>query len=235
MNGDKASIDQICAFLKEGPLDERVDIVIGVPSVYLDYVKQRFPPGVLAAAENCYKVPKGAFTGEISPAMLKDIGIEWVILGHSERRSIFGETDELVAEKCAHALESGLKVIVCCGESLEERESNRTEEVVVRQLTACAKKIKDWGKVVIAYEPVWAIGTGKTATPAQAQETHAQIRNWMKEKVCPDVAEATRVLYGGSVNADNCKELGKQHDIDGFLVGGASLKPDFVKIINATK
>lgn len=235
MNGDKAAIDNICAFLKEGPLDDRVDIVIGVPSVYLDYVKQRFPPGVLAAAENCYKVPKGAFTGEISPAMLKDIGIQWVILGHSERRNIFGESDELVAEKCAHALESGLKVIICCGEMLEDRESNRTEEVVVRQLTACAKKIKDWGSVVIAYEPVWAIGTGKTATPAQAQETHAQIRNWMKEKVCPDVAEATRILYGGSVNADNCKELGKQHDIDGFLVGGASLKPDFVKIINATK
>lgn len=235
MNGDKKSIDGICEFLTKGPLDKNVDVVIGVPAVYLEYTKGKFPAGVLAAAQNCYKEAKGAFTGEISPAMLKDIGIQWVILGHSERRSIFKESDELIAEKCGHALENGMKLMLCCGESLEEREKGKTEEVVVRQLTACAKKIKDWTNVVIAYEPVWAIGTGKTATPAQAQEAHAQIRKWMKEKVKPEVSDATRILYGGSVSADNCKELSKQHDVDGFLVGGASLKPDFVKIINAKK
>ncbi|XP_037091713.1 triosephosphate isomerase-like [Pollicipes pollicipes] len=233
MNGDKASIDGICEFLKQGPLDKNVDVVVGVPAVYLEYVKARLPEDVQCAAQNCYKEPKGAFTGEISPAMLKDIGVEWVILGHSERRNIFGESDELIAEKCCHALDNGMKVILCIGEMLEDREAGKTEEVVVRQLTACAKKIKEWANVVVAYEPVWAIGTGKTATPAQAQEVHAQIRNWMKEKISPDVADATRILYGGSVSADNCRELAKQHDVDGSLVGGASLKPDFVKIVNA--
>lgn len=235
MNGDKKSIDGICDFLKKGPLDKNVDIVVGVPSVYLEYAKSKVPEGVLCAAQDCYKEPKGAFTGEISPGMLKDIGIQWVILGHSERRNVFGETDELTAEKCKHALDCGMKVILCCGEKLDEREGGKTEEVVVRQLNACAKKIKDWTHVVVAYEPVWAIGTGKTATPAQAQEVHAQIRNWMKEKINPGVADNTRILYGGSVTADNCRELAKQPDVDGSLVGGASLKPDFVKIINATK
>lgn len=235
MNGDKKGIDGICDFLKKGPLDKNVEVVIGVPSVYLEYAKSKVPAGVFCAAQNCYKEPKGAFTGEISPDMLKDIGIEWVILGHSERRSVFGESDELIADKCKHALDSGLKVILCCGEKLDEREGGKTEEVVVRQLSACAKKIKDWTNVVVAYEPVWAIGTGKTATPAQAQEVHAQIRSWMKEKVNAGVADNTRILYGGSVTADNCRELAKQADVDGSLVGGASLKPDFVKIINATK
>lgn len=235
MNGDKKSIDHICDFLKKGPLDKNVEVVVAVPAVYLEYVKAKLPSGVHCAAQNCYKEPKGAFTGEISPAMLKDVGIEWVVLGHSERRNIFGESDELIAEKCGHALDNGLSIILCVGEKLEEREKGHTEQVVVRQLAACAKKIKDWKKVVIAYEPVWAIGTGKTATPAQAQEVHAQIRNWLKEKVKPDVADATRILYGGSVSADNCRDLAKQHDIDGSLVGGASLKPDFVKIVNATK
>lgn len=234
MNGDKKSIDEICGFLKHGPLDKNVEVVVGVPYIYLDYAKSKLPAGVLPAAQNCYKEPKGAFTGEISPAMLKDIGIQWVILGHSERRSVFGEKDELIAEKCGHALENGLKVILCCGEKLEEREAHKTEEVVIRQLSACAKKIKDWKNVVIAYEPVWAIGTGKTATPDQAQEVHAQIRKWLKEKINPAVSDSTRILYGGSVSADNCKELAKKSDVDGSLVGGASLKPDFVKIVNAT-
>ncbi|KAH7958917.1 hypothetical protein HPB49_006515 [Dermacentor silvarum] len=165
--------------------------------------------------------------------MIKDCGGQWVILGHSERRHVFKETDELIGEKVKHALESGLGVIACIGELLEEREANKTEEVCYRQMKAIASQIKDWTKVIIAYEPVWAIGTGKTATPDQAQEIHAKVRNWMSTNVCPDVAAKIRIQYGGSVTAANCKELARKPDIDGFLVGGASLKPEFVQIINA--
>jgi len=156
-----------------------------------------------------------------------------VILGHSERRAIFGESDTLVAEKVIHALENGLKVIACIGETLQERESGKTEEVVFRQTAAIAKVVKDWSNVVLAYEPVWAIGTGKTATPAQAQEVHKALRGWMNDNVSPDVAASVRIQYGGSVTAANAKELASQPDIDGFLVGGASLKPEFVQIVNA--
>lgn len=233
MNGDKKSIEDIVAFLKKGPLDPNVEVVVGVPALYLEYVKGKLPPNVAPAAQNCYKVQKGAFTGEISPEMLKDTGIDWVILGHSERRNIFGESDELVAEKVAYALGVGLNVVACIGEKLDEREAGKTEEVVFRQTQAIANKIKNWEKVVVAYEPVWAIGTGKTATPQQAQEVHQKLREFLKSKVSPKVAEETRIVYGGSVTAANCKDLGKEADIDGFLVGGASLKPEFVDIVNA--
>lgn len=235
MNGDKKSIDDIIAFLKKGPLDPDVEVVVGVPALYLEYAKDKLPSNVAPAAQNCYKVPKGAFTGEISPAMLKDIGVNWVIIGHSERRNVFGESDELVAEKVAHALEEGLSVVACIGEKLDEREAGKTEQVVFRQTQAIADKIKNWDKVVVAYEPVWAIGTGKTATPQQAQEVHKKLREFLKSKVSEKVAADTRIVYGGSVTAANCKELGKEEDIDGFLVGGASLKPEFVDIVNAKK
>ncbi|XP_067006471.1 triosephosphate isomerase [Anabrus simplex] len=233
MNGDKPTIDGIIEFLENGPLDPDTEVVVGVPALYLEYVRDRLPKNVCASAQNCYKVAKGAFTGEISPAMIKDIGLNWVILGHSERRNIFGEDDELVADKIAHALDEGLSVIACIGEKLEEREAGQTEEVVYRQTKAFADKIKDWSRVVIAYEPVWAIGTGKTATPKQAQEVHKKLRQWLWDNVCPSVSKGTRIIYGGSVTAENCKELAKAADIDGFLVGGASLKPDFVQIVNA--
>lgn len=233
MNGTKSSIDEIVSFLSKGPLDSKVDVVVGVPAIYLDYAKCKLPANVFASAQNCYKEPKGAFTGEISPAMLKDVGINYVILGHSERRHVFGESDELVAEKTAHALENGLTVIACIGEKLEEREAGQTEAVVFRQTAAIAAKIKDWSNVVIAYEPVWAIGTGKTASPQQAQEVHEKLRVWLKEKLGAGVADSMRIIYGGSVTAANSKELAKQADIDGFLVGGASLKPEFVDIVNS--
>lgn len=165
--------------------------------------------------------------------MLKDVGVNWVILGHSERRTVFGEPDQLVADKVAHALEAGLKVIACIGETLQEREANKTEEVVFRQTKAIAAAIKDWSKVVLAYEPVWAIGTGKTATPQQAQDVHQSLRQWLKDNVSAEVADSVRIQYGGSVTSANCKELAQQQDIDGFLVGGASLKPEFINIINA--
>jgi len=233
MNGNKASIDGIIGFLTAGPCDPNTELVVGCPTIYIDYVVSKAPKNIGVAAQNCYKVPSGAFTAEISPAMIKDVGAEWVILGHSERRNVFGETDALIAEKVAHALAEGVKVIACVGELLEERESGKTQEVVFRQTKCIADKVSDWSKVVIAYEPVWAIGTGKTASPEQAQEVHQQLRNWLKDNVSPDVAAKTRIIYGGSVTPGNCKELAKKPDVDGFLVGGASLKPDFVQIINA--
>lgn len=236
MNGDKKQVTEIVETLKKASLDSNVEVVIGVPAIYLEYVQSIVPNTINVAAQNCWKVPKGAFTGEISPAMIKDIGANWVILGHSERRTIFGEKDDLVAEKVAHALESGLKVIACIGETLEEREAGKTEEVVFRQTKALLPAIgSNWDKVVLAYEPVWAIGTGKTATPQQAQDVHASLRNWLSANASADVANAVRIQYGGSVTAANAKELAACPDIDGFLVGGASLKPEFVDIVNATQ
>lgn len=235
MNTDKKSIDDIIKFLKEGPLDKNTEVVVAVPACYIDYVSQKVPKGVAVAAQNCYKVAKGAFTGETACSMILDCGGTWVVLGHSERRHVFGETDELIGDKVAFALESGLNIIPCIGEKLEEREAGKTQEVCFRQLKAISDKVSDWSKVVIAYEPVWAIGTGKTATPEQAQEVHAALRQWLSENVSPKVAEEVRILYGGSVTAANCVDLAKCPDIDGSLVGGASLKPDFVKIINANQ
>jgi len=235
MNGTKAGIDSIIDFLSKGPLDPNAEVVVGVPGCYLEYCSSKLPPTVGVAAQNCYKADKGAFTGELAPSMILDCGCKWVILGHSERRNVFGETDELIGEKVGFALQSGLSVIPCIGELLEEREAGKTTEVCFRQLKAIAEKVSDWSRVVLAYEPVWAIGTGKTASPEQAQEVHAAIRAWLAEHVSPEVAAATRILYGGSVTAENCRELAACPDIDGSLVGGASLKPDFVKIINATQ
>jgi len=237
MNGSKKEIDGIISFLKQGPLDPNTEIVIGVPACYLDYCHGKFPSNISVSAQNCYKTPKGAFTGEISPAMIKDIGVSWVILGHSERRNVFGEPDALIGEKVAHALAEGLSIIPCIGEKLEEREAGKTEEVVFAQLKAIVDQIPadKWDKVVIAYEPVWAIGTGKTASPQQAQEVHGKLRKWLADHVSAEVAQKTRIIYGGSVTAGNCRELAKEVDIDGSLVGGASLKPDFIQIINATQ
>nr|AGC56216.1 triose-phosphate isomerase [Dermatophagoides farinae] len=233
MNGNKTAIKEIVDFLKNGPLDSNVEVVVGVPAIYLMLCKNILPDNIRVAAQNCYKVDKGAFTGEISPAMIKDVGAEWVILGHSERRNVFGESDQLIGEKVEHALQEGLHVIACIGELLEEREAGKTTEVVFRQTQVISKHVKDWFKVVLAYEPVWAIGTGKTASPQQAQEVHQKLRQCFSENVSPQIAETIRIIYGGSVTANNAKELASQADVDGFLVGGASLKPEFVQIVNA--
>jgi len=234
MNGNKASIDEIVDRLNLN-VKADVEVVCAPPQCYLGYVKSKLSSDVFVAAQNCYKVEKGAFTGEISPAMLQDMGVNHVILGHSERRHVFGESDQLVGEKCAHTLSKNMTVIACIGEKLEEREAGETEAVNVRQLSAIKAAISesDWSNVVIAYEPVWAIGTGKTATPEQAQEVHEMLRKWMSDNVSCDVAQTIRIIYGGSVSGANCKDLAKKPDIDGFLVGGASLKPEFVDIINA--
>ncbi|KAH6636232.1 Triosephosphate isomerase [Chaetomium tenue] len=236
MNGTKESIKSIVQGLNKAQLDPNVEVVIAPPALYLqlaqDEVKQAT---VQVSAQNVYDKPNGAYTGEISVAQLKDSEIHWTILGHSERRTILGETDEVVASKTKSAIDGGVSVVWCCGESLEERESGNTVAVVERQLAALAAKVSgdDWKKIVIAYEPIWAIGTGKVATVQQAQEVHEAIRKWLKAKVSDAVAEETRILYGGSVNGKNCKDLAKEKDIDGFLVGGASLKPEFVDIINS--
>ncbi|KAG9355772.1 hypothetical protein JZ751_000613, partial [Albula glossodonta] len=233
MNGDKKSLGDLINTLNTAQLNSETEVVCGAPAIYLDFARSNLDARIGVAAQNCYKVPKGAFTGEISPAMIKDCGVEWVILGHSERRHVFGESDELIGQKVAHALESGLGVIACIGEKLDEREAGITEKVVFEQTQAIADNVKDWSQVVLAYEPVWAIGTGKTASPQQAQEVHDKLRQWMKANVSEEVADSVRIIYGGSVTGANCKELGSQPDVDGFLVGGASLKPEFVDIINA--
>jgi triosephosphate isomerase len=167
--------------------------------------------------------------------MLKDAGITWTLQGHSERREYFKETNEFVAKKTAFCVANGINVIACIGESLSQRESGQTLQVLGQQLAALTSvlNVKQWEQVVIAYEPVWAIGTGQVATPAQAQEAHAYIRSCIQTSVNPTIANQLRILYGGSVNAKNCKELAGCPDIDGFLVGGASLKPEFVTICAA--
>jgi len=236
MNGNKASIDDLVKLLNDKGLNPNTEVVVAPPSVYMSYVRDKLNKQIGVAAQNCYKVEKGAFTGDISPAMIKDIGCEWVILGHSERRHVFGESNQLIGEKVGHAVAGALHLIPCIGEKLEEREGNKTEEVCFTQMKAITDNIKnlaDWSRIVIAYEPVWAIGTGKVATPAQAQEIHHKIREWISKNVNADVAKSVRILYGGSVTAENCKELASQPDVDGFLVGGASLKAEFINIINA--
>ncbi|XP_006643754.1 triosephosphate isomerase, cytosolic [Oryza brachyantha] len=234
-NGTADQVDKIVKTLNEGqvPSPDVVEVVVSPPYVFLPVVKSQLRPEFQVAAQNCWVKKGGAFTGEVSAEMLVNLGVPWVILGHSERRSLLGESNEFVGDKVAYALSQGLKVIACVGETLEQRESGSTMEVVSAQTKAIAEKIKDWTNVVVAYEPVWAIGTGKVATPAQAQEVHAGLREWLATNVSAEVAESTRIIYGGSVTAANSKELAGQPDVDGFLVGGASLKPEFIDIINA--
>ncbi len=191
--------------------------------------------GIKLAAQNMHHEQKGAYTGEVSAAMLVDAGCEYVVIGHSERRQYFGETDELVNRKLAAALDAGLIPIVCIGETLAEREGGRAFEVVERQLADGLKDVgpKQMEGIVLAYEPVWAIGTGRTATPAQAQEVHAFIRGWLKKTHGEGAASRVRIQYGGSVKPDNVGELMAQEDIDGALVGGASLVADsFAALVN---
>ncbi|KAK3341006.1 Triosephosphate isomerase [Neurospora tetraspora] len=234
MNGTRKDLKAIVDNLNNAQLDPNVEVVIAPPALYLEFVKQNLTkPNIEVAAQNVFNKPNGAFTGEISVSQLQDLGIKWTLLGHSERRNELGESDEFVASKTKFALDNGISVIWCCGESKDTRQAGETIKFVENQLAALAKEINDWKNVVIAYEPIWAIGTGLVATKEQAQEVHASIRSWLKQNVSEKVAEETRILYGGSVNAKNCKDLAKEEDIDGFLVGGASLKPEFVDIINS--
>ncbi len=204
---------------------QNLETVIAPPALYLLLVREHLRKEIGVAAQNVYDRPNGAFTGEISVSQLQDSGVGWVILGHSERRTLLAESDTTVASKTRYATENGVGVIWCCGESLEQREAGQTLEHIAGQLAALKAQVSDWSRIVIAYEPIWAIGTGKVATTQQAQEVHAAIRQWLAKEVSQQVADETRILYGGSVSEKNCKELGKEQDIDGFLVGGASLKP----------
>jgi len=206
-----------------------VELVLCPPAPYLGVVGAEVgASGVAVGGQNMHDKASGAFTGEVAPPMLLDLGCRYVILGHSERRTLFGETDATVNAKTKAALAAGLTPIVCVGETLEEREAGRTSQVVTTQVQGSLAGLSagDLGRVVIAYEPVWAIGTGKVATPAQAQEVHALIRGLLAGLSSPAVAATIRIQYGGSVKPDNAADLAVQPDIDGALVGGASLKAD---------
>lgn len=210
------------------------EIALCPPFVYLEAVGQvlRDTP-VALGAQNLYPQPSGAFTGEISPTMLVDLGCRYVILGHSERRQHLGETDAFIGSKVLAALRAGLQPILCVGELLAERERGETQAVVRRQLVQALEGVKaeELGRLVLAYEPVWAIGTGRVATAAQAEEVQADLRRTLGSRYNAVAAEGVRILYGGSVKSDNAAELLAQPDVDGALVGGASLKADeFLRI-----
>jgi len=209
-----------------------VEIIIAPPYTALQSVIERCRgTNILISAQNLFYEEKGAYTGEISPVMLKDIGCEYSIIGHSERRQYFGETNEIINKKLKAALKVGLRVILCIGETLEERNSGRTFDVLDSQIKGALEGI-GLDNIVIAYEPVWAIGTGVTATPLQAEEAHQRIRALLRE-IYGSRAEEIRILYGGSVTPENIDSLMTEPDIDGALVGGASLKPEsFAKIVN---
>ena len=215
------------------------DVVICTPFIHLASVAPVLNQGVVAlGAENCADKEKGAYTGEVSAAMVKSTGAQYVILGHSERRQYYGETAEILKEKVKMALANGLKIIFCCGETLEEREANKQNEVVKAELDGSVFNLtaEEWKNIVLAYEPIWAIGTGKTATSEQAEEMLAYIRSIVAEKYGNEVAEETTILYGGSCNPGNAAELFAKPNVDGGLIGGASLKcADFKGIIDAWK
>jgi triosephosphate isomerase len=237
MNGSKASIKELLDGIKKG-IGDVVDAEVAVcpPACYLGEVESQLSGTPIAwGAQNLSTEETGAFTGELSSSMINDFSCKYVLVGHSERRSLYAEDDVLVARKFAVARAAGLKPVLCIGETLDEREKGVTEEVVARQIEAVVQLegIAALADGVIAYEPVWAIGTGKTASPEQAQEVHAFIRKLLAEQDSA-VAEKVQILYGGSMNAANATELLSQPDIDGGLIGGASLKAeDFLTICRA--
>ncbi len=217
--------------------NDKTGVVIGAPFTHLYAISQVIDNDkICLAAQNCASELKGAYTGEVSASMLKSVGVKAVILGHSERRAYYGETNEILFKKVKIVLENGLKPIFCCGEVLPERESNVHFDVVKDQIEQVLFKLdeNDFKNVIIAYEPVWAIGTGKTASSDQAQEMHAYIRTLIAEKFGSELAFDTSLLYGGSCKASNAQELFSKPDVDGGLIGGASLQADeFMGIINA--
>ena len=238
MHGSKASILSLVTGLNS-QADQlgNVDVAICPPAIYIDYTNRSLAENSISVgAQNIAEEPvQGAFTGEISVEMLKDFNCRYVILGHSERRAIYGETDSEIAQKVKVALKAGVTPILCVGETLEERESGVMEQVIAKQLDVVLDEvgIESFDNIVIAYEPVWAIGTGVTASPAQAQEVHAFIRGKLAE-LNSAVAQRVIIQYGGSVKPDNAKELFGQADIDGGLIGGASLNADdFIAICKA--
>nr|AAF34328.1 triosephosphate isomerase/glyceraldehyde-3-phosphate dehydrogenase precursor [Trieres chinensis] len=232
-NGSVQQVNDLVSMLNQSTLSTDTEVVVCPSQVYVQGVSEKLRKDIGVGAQDCWVQGNGAFTGETSADMLADMGVGWVVIGHSERRGK-GEADEEVARKAKYALDKGLKVIACCGEPLESREAGTTNDFVFPQIKAYADVFskEDWANVVIAYEPIWAIGTGLTATPEQAQDTHADIRQYLGEVAGADVAESTRILYGGSATGATAPGLSAKPDIDGFLVGGASLKPEFADIVN---
>lgn len=236
MNASKEIVNTLALGILEGLPDVDSKVIVCVPFPYLSQVEVLVMHSQLnLGAQNLNVNTSGAFTGEVSADMIKDFGAEYVIVGHSERRSLYGETDEIVADKAQAALDNDLTPLFCVGELLAERESGNTEAVIMRQINAVITKvgIEAFKNIIIAYEPVWAIGTGVTATPQQAQDTHAFIRSLLAQSDA-DIAQSTPILYGGSMNPVNAEELIACEDIDGGLIGGASLKAeDFLRICKA--
>ena len=236
MNGSLAANEALLKALIAGTAEVACDVAVAVPSPYLAQVQALTAGTAIAvAAQDVSAHESGAYTGEVSVAMLKDFGVRYVLVGHSERRQYHGETDSIVAEKAQRALAAGVTPVVCVGETLQEREAGMTEAVVKRQLAAVIHLNGHCiSEIVVAYEPVWAIGTGRTASPEQAQAVHAVLRTQLA--AASEHADRIRLLYGGSMNAANAAQLLAQRDIDGGLVGGASLKaPDFLQIIAAAR
>ena len=236
MNMTPSQAVELINTLKPLVANDEVDVLLCVPAIdIIPAMEAAKGSNIMIGAENMYFEEKGAYTGEISPNMLTDAGVKYVIIGHSERRDIFGENDILINAKVKKAFAAGLKPILCCGESLALRKAGTYKEWIARQIKwdltdVTADQVKE---LVIAYEPIWAIGTGETATADQAQEVCKMIREVIAEMYDAPTAEAVRIQYGGSMNAGNAAELLSKDDIDGGLIGGAALKPDFGQIVNA--
>ena len=240
MHGSRESISELLATIDSSCLDPAIEIAVCPTSLHIAEVVEQLSKSsknsrIAVGAQNVCDAESGAFTGEVSARMLAEFGVRYVLVGHSERRELYGESDSLVAAKTAAAISSGLTPVVCVGETLAQRQEGKTECVVLRQLNAVVQQIGIEGieKCIVAYEPVWAIGTGETASPAQAQEVHAALRNRLQQ-LDAALAETTPILYGGSVKASNAGELFAQPDIDGGLVGGASLKAEEFNAICAS-
>lgn len=236
LNLNLAEAKALATGLREANTDA-VDVLMAPVATALTTVKAAIDgTGLLLSAQNCHFEDRGAFTGELSPELIADVGCTHCIIGHSERREIFGETDAMIAKKTKALLGKGLIPIVCIGETLEAREAGKTLDVVLGQVDAAFEGLEDLGETVVAYEPIWAIGTGKTATPEDAQAVHAAIRERIATRFGSPVAQKLRILYGGSVKPTNASSLLAQPDIDGALVGGASLKAEtFLPIVSAAE
>ena len=237
MNCDVAQTYELLDQLKEKNLPENVEIIVAPPFTSLQSANQALiDSNILVAAQNMHQATEGAYTGEISAGMLKSVGVNLVILGHSERRAYFGETNKLLSEKVNMALAKGLEVIFCFGEELEDRKSANHFKIVENQLREGLFHLseEDWQHIVLAYEPVWAIGTGETASPEQAQEMHSFIRKTISKNYSQRVADELSILYGGSVKPNNASEIFRKPDVDGGLIGGAALDADsFMAIVNS--
>lgn len=237
MNGSREQNAELVRALEDQvEVSEKATMLLCPPSVYIPEVCREIKgSGILLGGQNCSTEESGAYTGEVSAAMLKNVGCQYVIVGHSERRAMYGETDAVVARKFLAAQKAGLIPVLCVGETLEEREGGVTNDVISRQLTAVLdlSGVEAFAQAVVAYEPVWAIGTGKTASPEQAQEVHAFMRGLISERDAT-IADSIQLLYGGSMKASNAAQLLGMPDVDGGLVGGASLQADeFIKIFEA--